>query len=109
MLYIPTSKHLRFLVAGHETTGTSVAWCLYSLCLDTRIQSKIREELLTVDTDTPTMDELNALPYLDMVMRETLRMHPAVTNSMKSAYQDDVIPVKEPYRDRFGNIRNEIR
>lgn len=55
------------------------------------------------------MDELNALPYLDMVMRETLRMHPAVTNSMKSAYQDDVIPVKEPYRDRFGNIRNEIR
>ncbi|KAK7687003.1 hypothetical protein QCA50_009502 [Cerrena zonata] len=98
-----------FLVAGHETTGTSVAWCLYSLCTNPRVQEKLREELLTVGTDMPSMDELNALPYLDMVMRETLRLHPAVTNSAKSAFQDDVIPVKEPYTDRFGNIRNEIR
>ena len=96
-------------MAGHETTGTSVAWCLYSLCLYPEVQAKLQEELLTVNIETPTMDDLNALPYLDMVVRETLRLHPAVTNSMKSAFQDDVIPVKEPYKDRYGNIRNEIR
>lgn len=79
------------------------------LCLDPRVQNKLRKELLTVDTDTPTMDELMALPYLDMVVKETLRLNAPVTSTMKSAFHDDVIPVKDPYTDRFGNIRTEIR
>ena len=99
----------RFLIAGHETTSTSVTWCLYMLCLDMRVQNKLREELLSVDTDTPSMDDLMALPYLDMVVKEALRLNAPVTNSMKSAFQDDVIPVKEPFKDRFGNVRSEIR
>jgi hypothetical protein len=36
------------------------------------IQVKLREELTTVPTDNPSMDELNAPPYLDAVVRETL-------------------------------------
>lgn len=108
-LFLLTRTIPRFLIAGHETTSTSVTWCLHRLCLNIQIQNKLRDELLTVDTDTPTMDDLMALPYLDMVVKETLRLNAPVSNNMKSAFQDDVIPVKEPYKDRFGNIRNEIR
>ena len=79
------------------------------LCLDMRVQNKLREELLSVDTDTPSMDDLMALPYLDMVVKEALRLNAPVTNSMKSAFRDDVIPVKEPFKDRFGNVQSEIR
>ena len=34
------------------------------------MQKKLREELWTLETDTPTMDELSSLPYLDAVVRE---------------------------------------
>lgn len=55
------------------------------------------------------MDDLMALPYLDMVVKETLRLHAPISSNMKSAAQDDVIPVNEPYRDKFGNVRTDVR
>ncbi|CAL1696958.1 unnamed protein product [Somion occarium] len=98
-----------FLIAGHETTSASVTWCLYALTQAPYVQKKLREELLTVESDTPSMDDLMALPYLDMVVKETLRLHAPISSNMKSAAQDDVIPVNEPYRDKFGNVRTDVR
>ncbi|CAL1709423.1 unnamed protein product [Somion occarium] len=97
-----------FLIAGHETTSTAVTWCLYALTQAPRVQQKLREELLSVPTETPTMDELMALPYLDMVVRETLRIHAPVPSTVRTAVKEDVIPVGEPYTDRYGNIQNEV-
>ncbi|OSD05864.1 cytochrome P450 [Trametes coccinea BRFM310] len=90
-----------FLVAGHETTSTAAAWCLFALTQNPDVQRKLREELLAVPTEFPTMDELAALPYLDWVVRETLRLHAPVTWTLRSAGVDDVIPVSEPYVDRY--------
>jgi hypothetical protein len=42
------------------------------------IQTRLRNELLTVDNENPSMDDLNALPYLDCVVRETMRAHAPV-------------------------------
>ncbi|KAK7678031.1 hypothetical protein QCA50_018972 [Cerrena zonata] len=55
------------------------------------------------------MDELMALPYLDMVVRETLRVHAPVPSTIRQAQEDEVIPVGEPYTDRHGEVRDEIR
>ncbi|OSC99351.1 cytochrome P450 [Trametes coccinea BRFM310] len=98
-----------FLIAGHETTSTSTTWALYSLSVNVEAQKKLREELLAVGTDTPSMDELAALPYLDMVVRETLRLHSPVTMLIREAAKDDVIPVSEPFTDRYGKVQHEIR
>lgn len=98
-----------FLVAGHETTSTQTMWALYSLSLLPKVQQKLRDELLGVFTDTPTMDELDALPYLDAVTRETLRVHAAVPVTVRVAVKDGVIPVSEPFVDRKGQVRKEIR
>ncbi|KAI9068013.1 cytochrome P450 [Trametes sanguinea] len=98
-----------FLVAGHETTSTAAAWCLFALTQHPDKQQKLREELLAVPTDSPTMDELAALPYLDRVVRETLRLYAPVTWTLRAADVDDVIPVSEPYVDRNGKVRHEIR
>ena len=35
------------------------------------------------------MDELNALPYLDAVVRETMRVHAPVPSSIRIATRDD--------------------
>ena len=73
------------------------------------IQIKLREELLSVDTETPSMDELTALPYLDAVVRETLRVHPPVPSSMRIAMKDDVLPFGKPYTDKNGVAHESIR
>ncbi|KAJ7672920.1 hypothetical protein B0H17DRAFT_1242967 [Mycena rosella] len=78
-----------FFIAGHGTTrkfGPELTLCAVQqplgLCMlspSTRRRSpKIREELLTMSTANPTMDELNCLPYLETVVRETMRLHAPV-------------------------------
>lgn len=73
------------------------------------VQTKLREELLSVDTDTPSMDELMALPYLDAVVRETLRVHAPVPGGMRIAMKDDILPVEKPYTDANGVVHHSIR
>ncbi|THH09705.1 hypothetical protein EW145_g1826 [Phellinidium pouzarii] len=98
-----------FLVAGHETTSTETMWCLFALSQRPDIQTKLRTELLDVSTDTPSMDELSALPYLDIVVRETMRLHAAVPNTIRIAMHDDTIPVGEPFVDKYGKTHTEIK
>lgn len=97
-----------FLVAGHETTSTAATWAFYSLCRHPQIQQRLRDELLTVPTDHPTMDELNALPYLDAVVRETLRVHPPVIATLRTALKDDALPLNQPFTDRYGKAHNAV-
>ncbi|KAF9812294.1 hypothetical protein IEO21_06268 [Rhodonia placenta] len=98
-----------FLAAGHETTSNSTAWCLYALAQHPAVQSALRDELLSVPTDSPSMDDLNALPYLDAVVRETMRLHAPVSSTMRYAAKDDVIPLAAPYTDRNGEVCDGIR
>ena len=72
-------------------------------------QQKLRDELLTFDTDSPTMDELNALPYLDMVVSESLRLHAPVPTTIRVPIKDDVIPVSAPFTDRNGDVQDSIK
>ena len=96
-------------MAGHETTSTATTWCLYALTQAPEVQKKLRDELFTLDTDTPTMDELSDLPYLDMLVHETLRIHAPVPTTMRVATKDDVIPVAEPFVDRNGDVQDSIK
>ncbi|KAI0785640.1 cytochrome P450 [Abortiporus biennis] len=98
-----------FFIAGHETTSSAVSWALYALSIDPRIQTKLRDELFSLSTDTPTMDELNSLSYLDMVLRETLRLHAPVAGTLRQAGKDDIIPLEKPYTDVNGVVQHSIR
>ena len=55
------------------------------------------------------MDELMKLPYLDAVVRETLRAHSPVSNTLRIAMKDDVLPVEKPYTDKNGVVHGSIR
>ncbi|KAJ7120541.1 cytochrome P450 [Mycena crocata] len=97
-----------FLVAGHETTSTAVTWALFALTQNIAAQTRLREELLAVSTDNPTMDELNALPYLDCVVREVLRVWAPVTGTSRIAMRDDVVPLSAPYTDVTGAVHETL-
>lgn len=98
----------RFMIAGHETTSSATTWCLYALTQVPHVQAKLREELLSVSSDNLDMEALNALPYLDAVVRESLRLHLPVTLIQRMAMKDDVIPLDSPVIDSKGNELHSI-
>lgn len=54
------------------------------------------------------MDTLSALPFLDAVVRETLRVHAPVPSTGRYTVRDDVIPLSTPFVDLTGMVRSEI-
>ncbi|KAJ7118342.1 cytochrome P450 [Mycena epipterygia] len=97
-----------FFVAGHETTSTATAWALHALSANIAAQKKLRQELLTISSDNPTMDELNSLPYLENVIRETMRVHAPVVFTRRMAMEDDVLPLSKPYVDKEGKSHHSL-
>ncbi|MBC7304831.1 MAG: cytochrome P450 [Nocardia sp.] len=69
-------EHLRtLLVAGHETTATTLTWALYHLHRERGLLDRVVAELQSAAGDP---GEQARLPLLDAVCQETLRLHPPV-------------------------------
>lgn len=66
---------MTLLVAGHETTATSLTWAMYWIHRDPSVKQKLLAELDTVATPNDAGQFLK-LPYLTAVCNETLRIHP---------------------------------
>ncbi|KAG6914168.1 hypothetical protein DXG01_001966 [Tephrocybe rancida] len=97
------------ILAGYETTSYTLTWALIELCRNPDIQEKLREEVKQFSEEDPSYDQLtNALPYLDAVARETLRLHPAVPEINRQTQEDDVIHLSEPTQDADGNSIDSI-
>lgn len=63
---------------------------------------------MTVASDNPTMDELNSLSYLENVVRETMRVFPPVSFTLREATADDVLPLSKVYHDKHGRAYNTL-
>lgn len=65
------------LVAGHETTATSLSWALERILMHPEVLEKIEAELASVVGGDPLEAEhLPKLEYLDAVVKESLRTRP---------------------------------
>jgi cytochrome P450 len=61
------------ILAGTDTTSSALNRIIHILALHPEVQAKLRAEI--IDTkETLSHDELVGLPYLDAVIRETLRL-----------------------------------
>lgn len=71
-----SSEILTLAVAGTETTASVLSWALYEITRDADIERAVRDELDVVLEGRPiAFEDLARLPYLDRVIRETLRLH----------------------------------
>ncbi len=67
-----------FLFAGFDTVTSALSRILHLLALNPTVQSKLMEEVTQARAAHGDLDydTLMALPYMDAVVRETLRVHP---------------------------------
>lgn len=103
-----------FILAGHETTSTALTWVLHFLTRNKDVQDKLRAELrkarIHSTAATPgegpslNLDALNALPYLDAVTREILRLRPPVPNTIRESSHDAVVPLAAPLKDGSSQL-----
>lgn len=68
---------ITLLVAGHETTATSLAWALYWVHRHPQVRERLLEELDSAGGN-PDPTVFFRLPYLSAVCQETLRIYPVV-------------------------------
>jgi cytochrome P450 len=67
------------LMAGHETTATSLAWVFLHVLRHPDVLARLRDELHVVAGDGPIEPEhVTRLEYLDAVIKETQRLTPVV-------------------------------
>ncbi|CAE6416304.1 unnamed protein product [Rhizoctonia solani] len=85
-----------FVFAGFETTSASLARTLHLLAEHPHIQTRLRTELLNA---SPDLEDLDKLPYLNAVVRETLRLYPPVPTIERYATKDWVVPLRYPTKD----------
>ncbi|KAF8875068.1 cytochrome P450 [Infundibulicybe gibba] len=99
------------IFAGFETTTTAICRILYILARQPEIQARLRTEIRKAkqahalashsphsweETELP-YDTLMALPYLDAILRETLRVHP-----LPRTRQATTLPLQYPVRSVSG-------
>ncbi|KAK0202481.1 cytochrome P450 monooxygenase [Desarmillaria ectypa] len=74
-----TAEAVTLLIAGSDTTSTSTCAIIYCLARAPSVQEKLQKELDEhLDSDVATADRVKNLPYLQAVIDEGLRLHPAV-------------------------------
>ncbi|KZT69908.1 cytochrome P450 [Daedalea quercina L-15889] len=83
---------LTFLIAGHETTSSTLSFLTYFILKKPEVLRKLRAEVDAVLGDEqPQIGDLNKLPYLTACLRETLRMGPAAPMRGAQAWEDTTI------------------
>ncbi|KAL0736218.1 hypothetical protein Bca4012_012428 [Brassica carinata] len=63
---------------GTDTTALLTEWTMAELVLNPNVQAKLRDEVRTAVSDRAEVSDadLAKLPYLNAVLKETLRLHP---------------------------------
>ncbi|KAI3818229.1 hypothetical protein L1987_12032 [Smallanthus sonchifolius] len=112
---------LNFVIAGRDTTATTLSWAIYMIMINDHVAEKLYAELKSFEQDRAeednvslksceaqdpesfdlrtkqfaelmSYDTLGKLYYLHAVITETLRLYPAVPQDPKGILNDDILP-----------------
>lgn len=77
-----------FLIAGHDTTATTLTYALWALGRHLDIQDRVADEVAELGERALTSDDLPRLPYTIQVLDESLRLCPPAPALHRMAVQD---------------------
>ncbi|KAG8363408.1 hypothetical protein BUALT_Bualt19G0019200 [Buddleja alternifolia] len=104
---------LNFIIAGKDTTATTLSWFVYMLCEHPRVQEKVAKEIkdatgskegVNIAEFAASLSEeaLDKMHYLHAALSETLRLYPAVPVDAKECLSDDTLP--DGFSVKKGNM-----
>ncbi|XP_065220166.1 cytochrome P450 4C1-like [Planococcus citri] len=70
-----------FMFEGQDTTSVAITWALFMIACHEDVQEKLHEEIQQVFGDSDreaTYQDVQQLTYLEMVIKESLRLYPSV-------------------------------
>jgi cytochrome P450 len=80
---------ITLMLAGHETSATSLTWTFYLLSQHPEIEQRLLAELDQVLGGRPaTSADLANLPYLKQVVQESMRIYPPVWGIARRSSED---------------------
>nr|XP_014270541.1 cytochrome P450 4C1-like isoform X1 [Halyomorpha halys] len=80
-----------FMFEGHDTVSASIIFSHFLLATHPDVQEKAfkeQDEIFGNDRRPPSMQDLQKMTYLEMVIKETLRLYPSVPFHSRKLYQD---------------------
>ena len=87
---------ITFMVAGYDTTGTTLAFACYQLAKNSDIQDMLRQEIEEVLGENTkkniSYNDLQGMTYLDQIISETLRFHNPVGLLQRVTSKDYKLP-----------------
>ncbi|BBY84184.1 cytochrome P450 [Mycolicibacterium pulveris] len=92
---------IAFMLAGHDTTATTLAYAMWALGHHIDMQDKVRAEALAVGDHELTPDDVPALRYTVQVLHEALRLCPPGAATARMAMQDVEV---DGYRVEAGTM-----
>lgn len=79
---------ITFYVAGHETTANALAWTIYLLAAQPKLQDEARAEAsVALDGDVATLAD--RLPLLRQILDEAMRLYPPAPRFDREAHAAD--------------------
>lgn len=90
-----------FMLAGHDTTATTLTYAMWALGHHPDMQDKVRVEALAVGDRELTPDDVPALRYTVQVLHEALRLCPPGAATARMAVQDVEV---DGYRVEAGTM-----
>jgi cytochrome P450 len=90
-----------FVLAGHDTTATTLTYALWQLGRHRHLQDRVRAEVHALGQAGPTPDDMPRLTYTTQVLREALRLCPPGAAVSRAAVRDIEV---DGYRVEAGSI-----
>ncbi|KAF5360341.1 hypothetical protein D9756_005086 [Leucocoprinus leucothites] len=98
--------------AAMDTSSSALSRIICLLGEYQEIQDRLRQELLEAKKanhgEELDYDQITSLPFLDAVVRETLRLHPPLGIAIRTARKDMVLPFSKPIKTTTGASISEI-
>ncbi|KAF7982653.1 hypothetical protein HWV62_27101 [Athelia sp. TMB] len=89
---------LNILVAGRDTTASTLTFVVYFLATHPAALERLRDEIMTKvgPSARPTYDDIRDMKYLRAVINETLRLFPSVPFNVREAIHETTWPSPDP-------------
>ncbi|KAJ7635213.1 cytochrome P450 [Roridomyces roridus] len=95
-----------FIIAGQETSATTMAFGLLALARNPEFQDSLRREIHSSGEKTEAV--YNNMPLLNAFIKEVLRLYPVLPSEERIAIADPVIPLTDSITTSTGDHLSEI-